>query len=81
MNPQGIYSSFTECTDEIYQNTNVGPVLLCCHRKLILALIPKAKTDVLRPRAKKTCIGNHEEVCTAYHKTLHFLGASHRCAA
>lgn len=33
------------------------------------------------PRAKKTCFGIHEEVCPAYHKTLHFIGASHQCAA
>ena len=34
-----------------------------------------------RPRAKKTCFGVHEEVCPAYHKTLHFVGASHKCVA
>ena len=38
-------------------------------------------TVLSNPRAKKTCIGRHEEVCTRYHKTLFFIGASHKCDA
>ncbi|CAF9909482.1 MAG: hypothetical protein ALECFALPRED_005722 [Alectoria fallacina] len=38
-------------------------------------------TVLSSPRAKKTCFGVHEEVCPAYHKTLHYVGASHRCEA
>lgn len=38
-------------------------------------------TVLSSPRAKKTCFGVHEEVCPAYHKTLHFVGMSHQCEA
>ncbi|KAI9827236.1 MAG: hypothetical protein M1832_005374 [Thelocarpon impressellum] len=31
-------------------------------------------TVLSSPKAKKTCIGKHEEVCIKYHKTLHFIG-------
>lgn len=33
-------------------------------------------TVLSSPRAKKTCLGVHEEVCIKYHKTLFFLGKS-----
>ncbi|KAK0512006.1 hypothetical protein JMJ35_005134 [Cladonia borealis] len=38
-------------------------------------------TVLSSPRAKKTCFGIHEEVCTRYHKTLFFVGQSHHCEA
>ena len=37
------------------------------------------KTVLSNPRAKKTCFGVHEEVCSKYHKTLFYVGKSQRC--
>lgn len=34
------------------------------------------KTNLTNPRAKKTCLGVHQEVCCRYHKTLFFVGES-----
>lgn len=39
------------------------------------------KTVLSSPRAKKTCFGVHEEVCSKYHKTLFYQGNAHKCEA
>ncbi len=39
------------------------------------------KTVLSSPRAKKTCFGIHEEVCSKYHNTLFFVGEAHKCEA
>ncbi|KAI9893190.1 MAG: hypothetical protein M1814_000738 [Vezdaea aestivalis] len=32
-------------------------------------------------KAKTTCFGRHEEPCPKFHKTLHYIGNSHKCDA
>ncbi|KAI9723968.1 MAG: hypothetical protein M1812_000686 [Candelaria pacifica] len=39
------------------------------------------KTVLSSPRAKKTCFGIHEEVCSKYHNTMFFVGEAHKCEA
>ncbi|KAI9797451.1 MAG: hypothetical protein M1833_005491 [Piccolia ochrophora] len=38
-------------------------------------------TPLSSQKAKTTCIGSHEVVCRKYHKTLFFVGSSHKCEA
>ncbi|KAA6409338.1 MAG: hypothetical protein FRX48_06891 [Lasallia pustulata] len=39
------------------------------------------KTPLSSPKAKITCLEKHQEACTKYHKTVFFLGSSHKCDA